>query len=195
MDHLVVVGHGDALVIPAATCHYFGRGRCAVLGRAAIDFAQKALVRSTIARLAVRHLRGEVVDVRVEDAKQVRGAGLGLGEPPAVLGVDHARLHLGRQVGALAATAPTVLNPAPVAFANSVFLGGLRVHVEQRVRMKLAHRFLIATLRVEELPGAMPRRDDDRILLELLGAAHRALPRLFVLRQRVEPKRRERGRI
>ena len=41
----------------------------------------------------------------------------------------------------------------------------------------------------------MPRRDDNRVLLELLGAAHGALPRFLVLRQRVEAKRRERGRV
>ena len=41
----------------------------------------------------------------------------------------------------------------------------------------------------------MPRRDDNRVLLELLGAAHGALPRLLVLRQRVEAERRERGRV
>ena len=92
-----------------------------VYKRQLVDVAHQAAIGSTITRGTVLHLGGEVVDVGVKDTKQRGLLAFHLGEPPAMVSCDNARIVAGIEDDLLAATTAMVLDPDPVLSLIHIF--------------------------------------------------------------------------
>ena len=111
------------------------------------------------------------------------------GEPPAVIGRNHAFFQTDVELGLLLARTVLVLDDNPVAIGDAVLGCILGIDRNFRFGMNGAQMGDLTPLRVEETPLTSAGSERERILLNQVGPAHRTLGRLFVEGERAHAHR------